>query len=79
MHAEGEEHAEGDAHGGHTEFHATYTMSCDDPAQIAEIRFPYFETFPNAEEIDLQVAAAGGGGAFEIERDDPVVDLGGMM
>lgn len=85
---EGEEHAEDahdheDAHtdenhvdaAGHTEFHAEYLLTCGDPAAITEITFPYFQTFPNALELEVQVISDRGATAFEVERDAPKMDL----
>ena len=82
-HAEGEheEHAEGehDDHAdeaGHTEFHAEYTLACENPDALTEITFTYFETFPNAKEVEVQIVTASGAQAFEVERDAPVLNLG---
>ncbi|PHR51259.1 MAG: hypothetical protein COA47_18175 [Robiginitomaculum sp.] len=68
-----EEHDEG---AGHTEFHANYTLTCDNPAALTEITFPYFDTFPNALEVEVQIITATGAQAFEVERDAPILDLG---
>ena len=88
-HAEGhdkheEEHAEGhdDDHAdeaGHTEFHAEYTLTCGNPAALSEITFAYFDAFENAREIEVQIISASGAQAFEVERDDPRLDLRGMF
>ncbi|SFS57649.1 Protein of unknown function [Sulfitobacter marinus] len=67
-----DDHAE-DA--GHTEFHATYTLTCDTPDALTEINFAYFQTFPNAQEIDVQLISASGARAFEVERSTPLLDL----
>lgn len=84
----GEEHAhedhddDHDAHAegaGHTEFHAEYLLTCADPAAVSEITFAYFETFPNALEVEVQVLSADGATAYEVERDAPELDLRGMF
>ncbi len=67
------EHAE-DA--GHTEFHAEYTLTCDNPDALSEITFAYFDTFPNAKEVEVQIITASGAQGFEVERDAPVLNLG---
>ncbi len=83
----GEGHDEHDAHGdadhaehakeaGHTEFHAEYRLTCDNPDALTEISFDYFETFPNANEVEVQIITASGAQAFEVERDMPVLQLG---
>ncbi|SFB77056.1 DUF2796 domain-containing protein [Tropicimonas isoalkanivorans] len=76
----GHDHDEADAHdddGGHTEFHAEYALDCANPSAIDRIAFAYFETFPNARELELQVLTETGAQAFEIERNAPVLELAG--
>ena len=79
-----EEHADGhdDDHAdeaGHTEFHAEYTLTCGNPDALTEITFAYFDTFENAREIEVQIISASGAQAFEVEREDPKLDLRGMF
>ena len=77
-HADEDHEEDHDAHAddaGHTEFHAEYTLTCDAPDQLTEISFAYFEAFPNALEVEVQIITATGAQAFEVERDDPVLDL----
>ena len=86
-HAEEAEHAEHDHDdhdehaddAGHTEFHAEYLLTCADPSAITEITFAYFDVFPNALEVELQVITDAGATAFEVERDAPVLDLRSMF
>ena len=69
-----------DDHGdepGHTEFHAEYTLTCDAPDALTKMTFAYFAAFPNAMEVEVQIITASGAQAFEVERDAPVLDLGG--
>lgn len=61
---------------GHTEFHAEYTLTCDAPDALSKITFAYFEAFPNAQEVEVQIINAAGAQAFEVMRDAPVLDLG---
>ncbi|MFT5632132.1 MAG: hypothetical protein ACI9HB_003320 [Gammaproteobacteria bacterium] len=61
---------------GHTEFHAEYTLNCDDPDALTEITFAYFEAFPNAQEVEVQMITGSSAHAFEVTRDAPVLDLG---
>ena len=77
-----EEHAEHDDHAdeaGHTEFHAEYLLTCADPAAVSDITFAYFETFPNAFELEVQLISDTGATAFEVERDAPTLDLRDMF
>lgn len=71
-----------DAHAneaGHTEFHAEYLLTCADPTAVSEITFAYFEIFPNALEVEVQVLSADGAKSFEVERNAPELDLRGMF
>jgi hypothetical protein len=74
--AEGE-HAE--EHGEHSEFRASYALSCDDPAAITRIEFGYFATFPNARELEVDMVTDKGAQHFEVRREAPVLDLEGMI
>lgn len=84
-HAHDEEH---DAHDhdehaheeeNHTEFHAEYELSCDDATKATSITFAYFDAFPNALEVEVQVVTDKGAQAFEVERDAPTLDLGAVF
>lgn len=83
-HAEEAKHDDDHAHdhdeeAGHTEFHAEYALACADPGAIGEIGFAYFERFPNAEELEVQLISDKGSKGFEVERDDPRLDLSGAI
>lgn len=81
-HDDHEEHADHDAHegeGGHAEFHAEYGFTCADTAAIQVIDFPYFDRFPNAMELEIQLISDKGAKGFEVERDDPRLDLTGAI
>lgn len=71
-HAEGEEHEE---HGEHSAFHARYAFACENPDALTSIAFPFFELFPNAQEIEAQFVTASGAGSAEVGRDDPMLPL----
>ncbi|MGJ8617300.1 MAG: zinc uptake protein ZrgA [Sulfitobacter sp.] len=76
-----EDHAHEDhtEEAGHTEFHAEYLLNCADPAEATLITFAYFDTFPNALELEVQVITDQGATAFEVERDAPTLDLRDMF
>lgn len=81
-HAEHDDHGEHDDHAeeaSHTEFHAEYVLNCDNPDAISKIDFAYFEAFPNALELEVQIVSSAGAKAFEVERDAPTLDLRGMF
>ena len=61
---------------GHTEFHADYTLNCANPDAINAITFTYFEAFPNAKEVEVQIITATGAQAYDVPRDAPLLDLG---
>jgi hypothetical protein len=64
---------------GHTEFHAEYLLACADPGAVTEITFTYFDAFPNALEVEVQLISNKGATSFEVERDAPTLDLRGMF
>lgn len=76
-----DDHAEHDEDDevGHTEFHAEYFLACAEPGAISQIAFDYFETFPNALELEVQILTAAGAKALEVTRDEPTVELGGLF
>ena len=82
----GDDHAEahdddhdGHAEESHNEFHVEYRLNCANPDAIDRIEFAYFERFPNARELDLQIATDSGATAIEVERDAPYIELKGMF
>lgn len=78
---EDEGHDHGDEHEdtGHTEFHAEYGLTCANPAAIDRIGFPYFDRFPGARELEVQMVTGNGARAYEVTRDRPTLDLGGAI
>ncbi|KAB7614276.1 DUF2796 domain-containing protein [Amylibacter sp. SFDW26] len=78
-HADHADHEKHEDESGHTEFHAEYLLTCAEPAAVSEIKFAYFDVFPNALELEVQVVSNTGANAFEVERDNPMLDLRGMF
>ncbi|MEP5729624.1 MAG: DUF2796 domain-containing protein [Sulfitobacter sp.] len=74
-HDEEHDHDEHAENADHSEFHAEYLLKCADPAQATLITFTYFDTFPNALELEVQVISDRGATAFEVEKDAPILDL----
>ncbi len=78
-----EEHAEDDhdehESASHTEFHAEYQLACAAPGAIDRIEFGYFDVFPNAEELEIQLISDKGSKSFEVERGSTVLDLKGSI
>ena len=75
----GDDHDSHDEESSHTEFHAEYLLNCTDPKAADSINFAYFETFPNALEVEVQVISDSGATAFEVERESPTLDLSSMF
>ena len=63
----------------HSEFHATYTLVCNNLSALTEITFAYFDAFENALELEVQLLTASGAQAFEVKRTNPTLDLRGMF
>lgn len=72
-------HAEEAHAAGHSEFHAEYLLTCADPAAINRIEFAFFDAFPNALELEVQLISGRGARSFKVERDAPVLDLAGLI
>lgn len=78
--AHGHEH-DHDAHDhdGHNQFHATYELSCTSPAELTSIGFDYFKQLAGAQGLTVNVVTAKGQSKYEVGRDKPTLDLGGIM
>jgi Protein of unknown function (DUF2796) len=77
---ENDAHADADGHEAHhSEFHADYALSCSDPAAITTISFPYFDAFPNSEELAVTLITEKSQKAFEVNRQQALIDIRGMM
>ncbi len=63
---------------GHAEFAAAYTFACDDAAALTTIAFPFFDSFPNANEMSVQYVTDAGAGTAQVTRDAPVLQLDGQ-
>ena len=75
-HADHADHVEGPVH---SEFHATYTLVCNNLSALSGITFAYFEEFENALELEVQVLSNAGAQAFEVKRANPALDLRGIF
>lgn len=63
----------------HNEFHAEYVLKCAAPGEIDSIAFPYFDAFPNAHALTVNVATANAQTTFEVDRDSPQLDVAGLF
>lgn len=75
-----EEHAKSEeAEAEHAEFHAEYQLTCSAPEKLTTIDFAYFKTFKNTEELEVNIVTAKGQSQYEVTRDKPTLDLGGVI
>lgn len=65
------------AAGGHTAFHATYTLECAHPERLATIAFDYFARFAGAQVLGVNLVTSTSQKSFEVRRDKPVLALDG--
>ena len=63
----------------HNEFHAEYVLNCAAPGEIDSIAFPYFDAFPGAHALTVNVATANAQTTFEVDRDSPRLDVAGLF
>ena len=72
-------HHDGGKQGGHMEFQVAYALDCARPDNLTSIVFDYFRTFAGANELTVNVVTAKAQNTYEVSRDKPELDLGGMM
>lgn len=60
----------------HSAVHAEYALDCAAPEKITSIEFKYFDLFPRAEELDVNLATQKGQTTYEVTRDKPSIKLG---
>jgi hypothetical protein len=65
--------------GGHSEFHAQYTLECKAASSITAIEFGYFRAFAGAEKLEVNVITPKGQSKFEATRAKPSISLAGMI
>jgi hypothetical protein len=67
---------EKDAKGrGHSEFSASYGLTCAAPAEIRSIEFGYFKAFPGAQQVNLNLVSDSGQSAYTVRRAQPLLRL----
>jgi hypothetical protein len=68
-----------DEHAGHNQFHVNYALDCTNPAELTTVTFDYFTLFAGAHDLTVNVVTAKGQSQYEVSRDKPTLDLGGIM
>lgn len=64
---------------GHNQFHVTYALECAKPTELTTIAFDYFKSFAGAHDLSVNVVTAKAQNTYQVSRDKPTLDLGGMM
>ena len=59
----------------HLEFHTEYAFTCENMDALTQISTSYFETFPNAEKLSVQIATQKGSNKVELTKDNNKFDL----
>ncbi len=67
--------AEQDEGGEHSEFHATYELTCKAVEAITNVSLPYFDTFKRAEALEVVAIGSKGQHKFEATRARALLDL----
>lgn len=78
-HKAGDADHDEDERAGHNEFHATYALDCTSPTELSSIEFTYFKLFGGAHDLTVNVVTAKAQTKYEVSRDKPTLDLGGIM
>jgi len=63
----------------HSEFHATWTISCAAPASVTGMETVYFSNFAGAQLLNVNVTSEKGQTQAQMTRDKPTLDLTGVM
>ena len=74
-HGDHDEHAEEN----HNEFYAKYSFECGDIKAINKVEFPYFSTFLNSGELEVQFISSVGSVSFEVEAEEPSINIDGKI
>lgn len=75
---EHDDHDDQDTPGGedaHSEFHARYLLICDDISAATLLEMPYFATFENAKELEVQLVTDSGAALLHASWTATVLDL----
>jgi len=65
--------------GGHSQYRATYALDCAQPAELTSITFDYFDKFAGAQRLTVNVVTGKGQSSYEVSREKPALDIGGLM
>ncbi len=71
--------AAGAAEEHHAEFSAAYEIRCTDIQAARLLTFPFFDAFPNAEMVEVQMVGPRGQTGGDVGRSDAGLDLSGAL
>jgi hypothetical protein len=63
----------------HSEFHATYTITCEAPESLTGVDTVYFTNFAGAQLLNVNVTTSKGQTQAQMTRAKPTLDLTGVM
>ncbi|MET0409391.1 MAG: DUF2796 domain-containing protein [Hyphomicrobium sp.] len=63
----------------HSEFHATYTITCEAPENVTGIETVYFKDFGGGQLLNVNVTTSKGQTQAQLTREKPTLDLTGVM
>jgi hypothetical protein len=63
----------------HSEFHATYAITCEAPESLTGLETVYFTNFAGAQLLNVNVTTSKGQTQAQMTRAKPTLDLSGVM
>jgi len=63
----------------HSEFHATYTITCESPENVTGMETAYFTDFSGGQLLNVNVTTSKGQTQAQMTREKPTLDLAGVM
>lgn len=63
----------------HSEFHATYSITCEAPESVTGLETAYFVDFAGAQLLNVNITTSKGQTQAQMTRDKPTLDLTGVM
>jgi Protein of unknown function (DUF2796) len=64
--------------GGHSEFHAEYTLDCADSAKLGAVEFDFFKRFERSQALEVTIITPKGQTSATVTRQKPRLSLAGL-
>ena len=77
-HGHGKPHGDSGSHKGHRDYHGAYAFTCKSPGALRAIDLVYFETFPKAGKLTVQLIGPKGQTQVEVTAKSARIDLGAV-